>query len=164
MQHEPASVAMVELHPQGAPVEAFLQDLKGRWAGGGGGQAAGRNELLVFLGDDKGLNDQDSLTIQEIASKVGARYHKVALGGSMLLASHCIVVLNFLLDSVLHSCPQKLWDAPGGQTGDDKSAMTLTAGKLVEKRRKQTQARRKKHKKAETVMENSMVLSLHDDH
>uniref|UniRef100_A0A7S4P041 Uncharacterized protein n=2 Tax=Guillardia theta TaxID=55529 RepID=A0A7S4P041_GUITH len=109
------SAIMVELHPDGEPVDSFLQRLRKEWSGGDGegDTTSSRKEFLVFLGDDKGLENEDSSLIQEMASKVRGRYHKVALGSSMLLASHCIVVMNFLLDSMLHACPQRLWDGPG---------------------------------------------------
>ena len=52
----------------------------------------------------------------------------MSLGGAMLLASHCIVLMHHYLDTHLHTCPSKLWGDPG---------------KGVMKRRKQSQKRRK---------------------
>ena len=46
----------------------------------------------------------------------------------MLLSSHCIVIVHYLLDSLLHTCPSRMWAPPS---------------KAIIKRRKQTQARRK---------------------
>ena len=43
-------------------------------------------------------------------------------------ASQCIVVVHYLLDTLLHQCPSRLWSPPA---------------KAIVKRRKQTQARRK---------------------
>ena len=46
-----------------------------------------------------------SLMRRQYAQEVGALFARVSLGSSMLLASHCIVITHYLLDSILHQVP-----------------------------------------------------------
>ena len=47
-----------------------------------------------------------------MADRQGVQVAHASLGGSMLLASHCIVLVNHYLDVILHTCPSQLWERP----------------------------------------------------
>ena len=38
--------------------------------------------------------------------------HRLNLGPSCLLGSHCIVLVQHYLDQMVHCCPSKLWEGP----------------------------------------------------
>ena len=38
--------------------------------------------------------------------------HRLNLGPSCLLGSHCIVLVQHYLDTLVHCCPSKLWEGP----------------------------------------------------
>ena len=38
--------------------------------------------------------------------------HRLNLGPSCLLGSHCIVLVQHYLDAMVHCCPSKLWEGP----------------------------------------------------
>eukprot|EP00802_Teleaulax_amphioxeia_P007954 Tamp_07962.p1 GENE.Tamp_07962~~Tamp_07962.p1 ORF type:complete len:472 (-),score=79.53 Tamp_07962:347-1762(-) len=141
-------LVILHLDPQGERLEEFLHRLRGLWwpdtaadtaeagasapapapAARESNTVAGVKEVVVLVGDDRGLSHDDVAAFRQCASEVGALFASVSLGASMLLASHCIVITHYLLDSILHQCPSRMWAAPP---------------KAVIKRRKQTQARRK---------------------
>ncbi|CAK8990214.1 unnamed protein product [Durusdinium trenchii] len=65
-------------------------------------------QLLVLLGDDKGLAPEE---LQEVMN-FSAEVHRISLGPDMLLGSHCIVLVHHYLDRYLHTCPTKLFEVP----------------------------------------------------
>ena len=88
---------------RGEPIEAAcarLQPLLRRQAGEGG---AARG-VVVVLGDDRGLLDDDEALVARLAGEAGAPLLRVSLGGVVLFSSHSIVLLHHYLDKLLHAC------------------------------------------------------------
>jgi len=95
--------AVLLLHARGEPIEAAcarLQPLLRRQAGEGG---AARG-VVVVLGDDRGLLDDDEALVARLAGEAGAPLLRVSLGGVVLFSSHSIVLLHHYLDKLLHAC------------------------------------------------------------
>ena len=79
----------------------------------GGGAAVELVDLVVVLGDDKGLTDDEIDMIKSVGGSVsgGGPVLCASLGATSLLASHAIVLTHHYLDAI-HACPSRLWEAP----------------------------------------------------
>jgi hypothetical protein len=100
------NIVMVKLTPDGVPIDTYLRSLKAQ-----DGTIKVR-DMIVMLGDDRGLSEADLKTYEETAAEFGVPITPVSLGGAMLLASHCIVLVQHYIDVILHTCPAKLWERP----------------------------------------------------
>ena len=67
-------------------------------------------DMVVVLGDDRGLTDAEIAMAHEVGGEAGGGgpVLTASIGGGMLLASHCIVILHHYLD-LIHDCPSQLW-------------------------------------------------------
>ena len=74
-----------------------------------GGARQPLTDLIVVLGDDKGLSEEEVAMVKEAA--VGGPVLCASLGETALLASQCITILHHYLDAI-HSCPPRLWEGP----------------------------------------------------
>merc|ERR1712150_56452 len=93
---------------QGAsPLATVLQDPC--FAGAAG--AATLRELVVVLGDQAGLDDDEVELVSALGAEVagGGPVFRASLGHGALLASQCIVITHHYLDAI-HDCPSQLWD------------------------------------------------------
>ncbi len=99
-------IVMIKLTPDGVPIDTYLRSLKAQ-----DGTITVR-EMIVMLGDDRGLSEADLKSYEETAADFGVPITPVSLGGAMLLASHCIVLVQHYIDVILHTCPAKLWERP----------------------------------------------------
>mmetsp|Transcript_3080 Transcript_3080/g.5224 ORF Transcript_3080/g.5224 Transcript_3080/m.5224 type:complete len:104 (-) Transcript_3080:45-356(-) len=50
------------------------------------------------------MSSEDEAAVELAAAKRGAVVYRVCLGGDVLFASHCIVLVNHYLDKLVHSC------------------------------------------------------------
>ena len=75
--------------------------------------AAALRDLVVVLGDDIGLSEEESAMARRVGAEAagGGPVLGASFGTGALLASHCIVLLHHYLDG-RHDCPPQLWAGP----------------------------------------------------
>jgi len=91
------------LSAQGEDVAEVFQ----RWSQQEKGHHPLAGGVVVIIGDDRGMSkDDEDLITKKVEAKSG-KIQKISLGGDVLFASHCIVLLNHYLDKMLHSCKSR---------------------------------------------------------
>jgi tRNA pseudouridine-54 N-methylase len=67
-------------------------------------------DIVVVLGDDRGIFEDEIERVTALGSTVGGGgpVLKASLGTGCLLASQCVVIANHYFDG-LHDCPSQLW-------------------------------------------------------
>jgi hypothetical protein len=98
----------------------FIGDLCRELADGDGAHvpAMPSSGVVVLLGDDRGLSDDEERRVQAVATARGSQVRAVSLGPDVLFASHAIVLVHHYLDNYLHSChvrPPREYTRGGGQ-------------------------------------------------
>ena len=68
-------------------------------------------DLVVVLGDDVGLSDDEVAAATRLGEAHGGRVLAASLGPVALLASQCITLVHWHLDAI-HACPAHLWAPP----------------------------------------------------
>jgi tRNA pseudouridine-54 N-methylase len=77
----------------------------------------GERGVVVLLGDDRGLHEEDEVMAERVAKECGAPVMRVSLGRSVLFAIHSIVLVHHYLDKYLHTCKAKAARDMGGRRG-----------------------------------------------
>ena len=60
--------------------------------------------LIVVLGDDRGISPETESELEAMVTARSGTLRKISLGGDVLFASHCIVLLQHYLDKHVHQC------------------------------------------------------------
>lgn len=91
----PSRVAVLLLTEGGMPLAKACTQLRD------GEPLAG---VVTVVGDDRGLPEEECAALAAVAERVGGEVLRVSLGGTTLLASHAIVIVQHYLDERLHRC------------------------------------------------------------
>ena len=60
--------------------------------------------VLVILGDDRGLTENDEAEVERAAASRQGLLFRVCLGPDVLFTNQCVVLVHHYLDKLLHSC------------------------------------------------------------
>lgn len=131
--------APVLLLLEGAPPLAQVLDAHCR--GGGGAEL---EDVVVVLGDDRGLSDEEVAMVKDLGERQGGGGPVLcaSLGATSLLASHAIVLTHHYLDAI-HACPSRLWQGPAEEV------------QQMARQIKRRNARRARRKQANVKMESA---------
>ncbi|CAK9089110.1 unnamed protein product [Durusdinium trenchii] len=91
----PGRVVMLLLDADGEPIAEVLKQVRR------GGAVQG---LVVLVGDHRGFTGEDMEKYEKVALSSGADVIRASLGGTTLLGSHAIVILQHYLDEHMHRC------------------------------------------------------------
>eukprot|EP00913_Durusdinium_trenchii_P022716 g21333.t1 len=123
----PGRVVMLLLDADGEPIAEVLKQVRR------GGAVQG---LVVLVGDHRGFTGEDMEKYEKVALSSGADVIRASLGGTTLLGSHAIVILQHYLDEHMHRCedPQSLilslrLQLEEAQTALAEASAALTEGK-----------------------------------
>ena len=96
---EEVAVLLLDSTSAAQPVEKFCAELVG--------SRKPPQSLIVLLGDDRGLSAETEAAVEQTVLSGGGKLHRVSLGGDVLFASHCIVLVQHYLDKFVHKCTSR---------------------------------------------------------
>lgn len=88
-------VVMLLLDADGEPIGEVLKQIR---------RAGAVQGVVVLVGDHRGFSSQDIAGYEKVALSAGADVVRASLGGTTLLGSHAIVILQHYLDEHMHRC------------------------------------------------------------
>mmetsp|Transcript_86290 Transcript_86290/g.105878 ORF Transcript_86290/g.105878 Transcript_86290/m.105878 type:complete len:127 (+) Transcript_86290:2-382(+) len=92
---EAGRVVMLLLDADGEPIAEVLKQIRRSGAVQG---------VVVLVGDHRGFSSDDIVGYEKVALSAGADVVRASLGGTTLLGSHAIVILQHYLDEHMHRC------------------------------------------------------------
>jgi len=103
----PAGSVVLLLSEDGDPMHVVMERLRAKLVGVNDEQADAPH-VVTILGDHIGLTSDEVEGVTECCVEAGCALMRCSLGPVTLLASQCITICHHYMDTMLHSCPNRL--------------------------------------------------------
>lgn len=107
---------LIMLDANGTPIEEACRQMTAA-AKRGKAPASRGCGVVVLLGDDRGLHEDDERMAERVAQEAGSSVLRVSLGKNSLFSIHSIMIVNWVMDTHMHSCKLKAARDMGGRSG-----------------------------------------------